>query len=93
MIHIRRTSFWFTILSLLFISIQIARGIALMEQQGLIIFCILVGLIYLLNVKYNKADRKMQENYQDQIFWLQMNEDLLKDLFRKYDLSKKVTAT
>jgi hypothetical protein len=93
MIHIRRTSFWFAILSLLFISIQIARGIALMEQQGLIIFCILVGLIYLLNVKYNKADRKMQENYQDQIFWLQMNEDLLKDLFRKYDLSKKVNAT
>jgi hypothetical protein len=62
-----------------------------MEQQGLISFCILIWLIYLLNVKYNKADRKMQENYQDQIFWLQMNEELIQDLFRKYALSKKST--
>jgi hypothetical protein len=35
----------------------------------------------------------MQENYQDQIFWLQMNEDLIKDIFKKYDLSKKVTTS
>jgi hypothetical protein len=93
MIHIRRTSFWFTIISLICVSLQVARGITLMEQQGLVVFCILVGLIYLMNVKYNKADRKMQENYQDQIFWLQMNEDLLKDLFRKYNLSKKAFPT
>jgi len=44
-------------------------------------------------VKYNKADRKMQDNYQDQIFWLQMNEELIKDLFKKYDLSKKGVAS
>lgn len=88
-IQIRRTSFWFAILSLICLAIQTAAGITLFEQQGLISFCILICLIYLLNVKYNKADRKMQENYQDQIFWLQMNEDLLKDLFKKYELSKK----
>jgi hypothetical protein len=93
MIQIRRTSFWFAILSLICISVQIATGAALMEQQGSISFCVLIWLIYLLNVKYNKADRKMQENYQDQIFWLQMNEDLIKDLLNKFELSKKNTIS
>jgi hypothetical protein len=93
MIQIRRTSFWFAILSLICIAVQIAAGIPLMEQQGLISFCLLIGLIYLLNVKYNKADRKMQENYQDQIFWLQMNEDLIQDLFKKFERSKKSTIS
>ncbi|RPI01483.1 MAG: hypothetical protein EHM64_15645 [Ignavibacteriae bacterium] len=89
MIQIRRTSFWFAILSLISIAVQTAMGLTLVEQQGLILFGILVWLIYLLNVKYNKADRKIQDNYQDQIFWLQMNEDLLKDLLKKYERSKK----
>ncbi len=89
--QMRRTSFWFAILSVICLTVQIALGIALVEQQGLVSFCLLACLIYLLNVKYNKADRKMQENYQDQIFWLQMNEDLIQDLFKKYALSKKST--
>jgi hypothetical protein len=91
--QIRRTSFWFAILSIICLSGQIALGIALVNQQGLVSFCLLVCLIYLLNVKYNKADRKMQENYQDQIFWLQMNGEIIKDLFQKYDLSKKGTLS
>ena len=91
MIQIRRTSFLFAILSLVCLAALTAAGIALLEQQGLISFCIIIWLIYLLNVKYNKADRKMQENYQDQIFWLQMNGDLIHDLFKKYELSKKST--
>ena len=89
--QMRRTSFGFAILSIICLAVQIALGIALVDQQGLIFFCLLVCLIYLLNVKYNKADRKMQENYQDQIFWLQMNSGIVKDLFQKYDLSKKGT--
>jgi hypothetical protein len=40
----------------------------------------LVWLVYAMNVRYNKADRKMQENYQDQIFWLSMNTKLVDDL-------------
>lgn len=91
--QIRRTSFWFAILSIICLAVQIALGITLVDQQGLISFCLLVCLIYLLNVKYNKADRKMQENYQDQIFWLQMNGGIIKDLFQKYDLSKKGTLS
>ncbi len=89
MIQIRRTSLWFGILSLIFIAIQNTSGIYFSDQQGSISLCIFIWLIYLLNVKYNKADRKMQENYQDQIFWLQMNEDLIQDLLKKYELSKK----
>jgi hypothetical protein len=89
MIQIRRTSFWFAVLSILSLAVQTASGIALADQQGLISFCILVCIVYLLNVKYNKADRKMQENYQDQIFWLQMNPEIIKDLFNKLELSKK----
>ena len=89
MIQIRRTSFWFTIITVICIAVQSAVGIPFLNQQGLILFCMLVGLIYLLNVRYNKADRKMQENYQDQIFWLKMNEDVIKDLINKYTLSKK----
>lgn len=83
MIHVRRTSFWFTILSITCIALQTAFGLPLAEQQGAIIFCILVCFIYLLFVRNNKADRKMQENYQDQIFWLQMNEEFIKGLIQK----------
>ena len=91
--QIRRTSFGFAILSIICLAVQIALGITLVTQQGLVSFCLLVCLIYLLNVKYNKADRKMQENYQDQIFWLQMNGGIIKDLFQKYELSKKGTLS
>jgi hypothetical protein len=91
MIQIRRISFWFAILSLICIIVQTASALPLMEQQGLVSFCLLTGLIYLLNVKYNKADRKMQENYQDQIFWLRMNEDLIQELLKKYELSKNTS--
>jgi len=89
MIQIRRSTFWFTILSLLCISIQIAMGISLDKQQGLVAFTIFISILYLIFVKYNKADRKMQENYLDQIFWLRMNEDLLKDILKKYERLKR----
>ncbi len=83
-IGIRRSSFWFAILASIGVAIEFSRNIPFAEQQGLILFTIGVWLIYLLNVRYNKADRKMQENYQDQIFWLQMNNDLVEAALRKY---------
>ena len=89
MIQIRRSTFWYTILSLLCISIQIAIGISLDKQQGFVAFTIFISILYLIFVKYNKADRKMQENYLDQIFWLRMNEDLLKDILKKYERLKR----
>jgi hypothetical protein len=89
MVQIRRTSFWFSVLALMCIAVQSSMGISLVNQQGLIAFCMLVSLLYLLNVKYNKADRKMQENYQDQIFWLHMNEDIVNELIQKPNFSRK----
>lgn len=81
MINIRRTSFWFGVFGLIGIMVQIA-----MQQQTNIITVSTVSIIwmvYILNVRYNKADRKMQENYQDQIFWLEMNIEIVDSLILK----------
>ncbi len=77
MILIRRTSFWFSVVALVAVALNLAQGIPLADQQALALFTISVLMIYILNVRHNKADRKMQENYQDQIFWLQMNNELV----------------
>lgn len=84
MIQIRRTSFWFAVVSLVVAAFELAEGRSLRELQALILFTIVVWLIYLLNVRYNKADRKMQENYQDQIYWLQMNNDVVEKVLRDH---------
>ncbi len=78
MIQVRRTTFWFALLGLLVAGAMLAAGSALPERSGAVLFVIVTWMIYLINVRYNKADRKMQENYQDQIFWLQMNADLVR---------------
>ncbi|MDD8016946.1 MAG: hypothetical protein PHP42_01105 [Bacteroidota bacterium] len=73
MINIRRTSFWFGLLGFCGLLIQIVlRGNI---SPSAITGVGLIWIIYGLNVRYNKADRKMQENYQDQIFWLEMNKE------------------
>ena len=83
MIQIRRTSFWFAILAAIALAIELSTGRQLPELQSLVAFTLIVWVIYLLNVRYNKADRKMQENYQDQIYWLEMNNDLVESILRK----------
>ncbi|MGH2567248.1 MAG: hypothetical protein ACRDGA_02835, partial [Bacteroidota bacterium] len=83
MINIRRSSFWFALIASACIALEVSRATSLVELQGLLLFTIGVWLVYLLNVRYNKADRKMQENYQDQIFWLRMNNDLVEATLRK----------
>jgi hypothetical protein len=83
MTQVRRTSFWFAILSSILLAGYLALGWVFTDLQGLIVFAGSVWAIYLLNVRYNKADRKMQENYQDQIFWLEMNGDLVETIIRK----------
>jgi hypothetical protein len=89
MVLIRRTSFWFAAVAAVTILINLADGVPLADQQGLALFALLVLLIYFLNVRHNKADRKMQENYQDQIFWLKMNDELITHLLRSYRLVPK----
>ncbi|MEX0602012.1 MAG: hypothetical protein WD295_01640 [Bacteroidota bacterium] len=83
MIQVRRTSFWFAVVSALAVGLELSLGAELAELQRLLLFSIVSWLVYLLNVRYNKADRKMQENYQDQIFWLEMNSDLVDSLLRR----------
>lgn len=83
MVQIRRTTFWFALTGTLAALYQTSAGLGLADQQGLLIFTIAVWLLYVLNIRYNKADRKMQENYQDQILWLQMNNDLVEEVLRR----------
>ena len=71
MINIRRTSFWFGLASAAGIMIHIA--LVQYVTIPVVSVTLLIWLVYGLNVRHNKADRKMQENYQDQIFWLEMN--------------------
>jgi hypothetical protein len=81
MINIRRTSFWFGIFGIIALVIQIAGTQHTNMIAATTVF--IIWLIYGLNVRYNKADRKMQENYQDQIFWLEMNTEIVDSLIRK----------
>jgi hypothetical protein len=83
MIQIRRTSFWFALLSAATFAFAISTGSSLPDLHAMTVFTIVVWFIYSLNVRYNKADRKMQENYQDQIYWLEMNSDLVETILRK----------
>jgi hypothetical protein len=73
MINIRRTSFWFGIAGLAGLIIAIAlTGHAEGHTAAAVL---IIWMVYGLNVRHNKADRKMQENYQDQIFWLELNKE------------------
>ena len=81
MINIRRTSFWFGLFGIITLIVQIAAA----QQTNMIAVStvLIIWLVYGLNVRYNKADRKMQENYQDQIFWLEMNKEFVDSLILK----------
>lgn len=92
MILLRRTTFWFALAALAGLLIRLATGHPLVEQASSVIFTVTVWIIYLLNVRYNKADRKMQENYQDQIFWLEMNHELVENTIRQYSKSRAVLS-
>ena len=83
MIQIRRTSLWFAVLATLTAGAMLASGLAIATVSGVLVFAAVVWFLYLLNVRYNKADRKMQENYRDQICWLEMNSDLVEAIIRK----------
>ena len=83
MIQVRRTSLWFAVLATLIAGAMFTQGVALQALGELLLFSAIAWALYLLNVRYNKADRKMQENYRDQICWLEMNNDLIETDIRK----------
>ena len=80
MIQVRRTSLWFAFLAMLFTVVFVSTGVPLNALSSLIAFDITAWFVYLINVRCNKADRKMQENYRDQICWLEMNGNLVEDV-------------
>jgi len=75
MISIRRASFWFGLLGFAGLLLQIVLTSYMTPVSIAVV--LLIWCIYLFNVRYNKADRKMQENYLDQIFWLEMNKEIV----------------
>ena len=83
MIQIRRTSFWFGILSAVSILLLLAAQQPVQKLHNALINAAVVWCIYGLNVRYNKADRKMQENYRDQIFWLDLHRDAVAELLKR----------
>jgi hypothetical protein len=89
MIQIRRTSLWFAVLGTLIVVSFAAQSIALQTLAGLLVFTAITWALYLLNVRYNKADRKMQENYRDQICWMEMNNELVETIIRKRYLTPR----
>lgn len=89
MIQIRRTSLWFAALATLIAGAMLRQGVAIRALGGLLVFAAMSWLVYLLNVRYNKADQKMQENYRDQICWLEMNNDLVETIIRKRSTTQR----
>jgi hypothetical protein len=89
-INIRRISFWFGLIGILGLIGEVAVTGSIVLSS--LLFVILIWIVYFLNVRYNKADRKMQENYLDQIFWLEMHQELVETLIMKrsrLDMPKK----
>ncbi len=84
MISIRRTALWLSVLCAVTIAVEaVFRATPFSDLQNLILCLAFFGLVYVLNVRYNKADRRMQETYQDQIHWMQMNRDLIEEILKK----------
>ena len=81
MINIRRTSFWFGLIGLAGVIIHTVMNGNLTPLS--IIPVTFASFVYLMNVRYDKADKKMQENYADQLFWLEMHIDTLDSIILK----------
>lgn len=74
---LRRLSLFFAAAGCItIVSFLLARQIDRITLS-LAVLILLLLFIYLVNARYNKADKKMQENYQDQIQWLEMNQKLV----------------
>ena len=83
LITMRRITLWFASLGTLAIIAQLLQGSILAAMQALVLLTTTLWLVYALAVYYNKAERKIQENYQDQIFWLQMNDQVVQEVLEK----------
>lgn len=83
-VHVRRTTFWFAILGTAITAYQWAMYGSMTDVTFLALFSAVMWAMYGLNVRYNKSDRSMQENYQDQIVWLEMNRGLVEKMLKEW---------
>jgi hypothetical protein len=83
LVTMRRITLWFAALGTLAVVVEFLQGTVLANRQALVLLTTALWLVYALAVYYNKAERKMQENYQDQIFWLQMNDSVVEEVLQK----------
>ena len=89
LITMRRITLWFAAFGTAVAIAQRSGLTTLADMHGLAVLRVILWLVYALAVYYNKAERKMQENYQDQIFWLQMNDEVVQDVLRR---AKEISA-
>lgn len=89
MVHIRRITFWFGVVSFLSLAWLLSQGGTLPGASGLVVFTAAVWLVYGLNIGSNKADRNVQESYHDQIMWMDQNRPLIEKLLRSRRLYSK----
>ncbi|MBE0557687.1 MAG: hypothetical protein IH628_10690 [Proteobacteria bacterium] len=83
LITMRRITLWSAVFGTVVVIAEFLGGSVLTAQHALVLLTSVLWLAYALAVFYNKAERKMQENYQDQIFWLQMNDAVVEEVLRK----------
>ncbi len=89
MVHIRRITFWFGVVSFVSLVWHVSQGGSLPTAAGLVVFTVSVWLVYALNIGSNKADRNVQESYHDQILWMDQNRVLIEKLLRSRRLYLK----
>lgn len=89
MTQLRRVSLSFAVLGTALVGVAAVQSASPSDLQAPAVFAISVWIVYLLNIRYNKADRKMQENYNDQILWMEMNQDLVDQVIRSYALKTR----
>lgn len=92
MVHVRRTTFWFGILTGVSILWHLSTGGTLPEAAGLTLLCASAWTVYGLNIGSNKADRNMQESYHDQILWMESNRPLIERLLKSRHLYQKAES-
>lgn len=87
-IQLRRLSLWFGIIATTTTIVQILTYGFFSQSLPAILFTIIMWLFYLIIVRYNKAERKIQEIYRDQIFWLTMNRSTVTEILKQFSQTK-----
>ena len=89
---IRRVTLFYALSGCAILGIFVALGRPENVTTSLIGMILFLGFVYLVNARFNKADRKMQENYLDQIEWLTMNQRLVLYIIQHHEAPGALTG-